>query len=987
MKKRVLALLILPWALWAQNDVVYWVPDSPTQGENVTIYYNVINGTLPDNATQVILHMGVNGWQNIQDYNMSPEGNGWWSYTYFIPQGVNILDFVFTDGQGNWDNNGGMGIDYHIPIGQPGLFTPSNPGPNDTITIHIAHSIPGNLWWGVNGWHTPLDDYWPPNTVDGSPGFSVETPLQGPDSSGFYFISIGPFNRGRQMVRQVDFVFHWSDGTWDNNDYRDYHIILDYTPRPEDPTVEFVNIADDQILSDPQPVTVRTTNSSYNELFLDGQTRMITIDSVYTIDLVTTDLSYGPHELVAFARRDNGRVMMDRRVVWKVPEITYADFPPYDELGVHDRLDGTVTFSILAPGKHFISLVGDFNNWDPEATFLNYDSTQGIWWVNIPLDAGVYEYMYNIEGVKRIGDPWATDVDWQDTYGNEDWRPENQRSVVRIGQEDFPWTDQDFQRPAMSDLIIYEVLLRDFSPEGDLQGLINRLDYLADLGINAIELMPNYEFPGASSWGYNPAFYLAPESSYGTPDDFKTLVNEAHARGIAVLMDLVFNHADAMSPYFQLYGDDYEHSPYFHAEGNEWGFPDFDHGRDGTRRLTAKVVRYWAQEYHIDGYRYDNTDGIGWSGLNDYGVSWFSYNAWQQDHDLYQIAEHFGSDVRNLIQFTKIRSHWHNIFHDQLKANLRRGSFEGAWWGDMDATERALNFAADGFSSSEACVNYLESHDEQRVIWEVQTNGLNYDQALQAAALGAEVLFTSTGIPMFYMGAEFGMDTERRIEENPLRWYYLDRPENATLYQLYRRLIEFRKQYAALRSENFQTAYKNNSQKLIVYFRTLEGAPGVVVAANFDAVDHTLNIPLPWSGTWYEFLTEDTLTSTGSELVNYTVPAASARIFASEHLWVGTAPEPRPRAFQLSPPYPNPFNNRVVLNFTLPRREQVRFQVFDLQGRMVYQSHSAEPFPAGVHRWVWEGVDQAGRAVSSGAYFIRLLTPSNQALRKVVLLK
>ncbi len=233
---------------------------------------------------------------------------------------------------------------------------------------------------------------------------------------------------------------------------------------------------------------------------------------------------------------------------------------------------------------------------------------------------------------------------------------------------------------------------------------------------------------------------------------------------MVVLVDLVFNHADGKSPYEQMYGEDYENSPYMHAESNDWGMPDFDHGKTGTRKLARATVKHWIKEYHIDGYRYDHTLGVGWDGIN-----YFANEAYLADNSVYQIAEHFDSNVGNLIALTRINSHWHDAFHDQMKANLRQGQFEGSYYGDMNTTEKGINYSADGFQDAEACVNYIESHDEQRIIFEARTNGLSLAQALQKAELAAQVLLTSSGIPMFYMGAEFGMDTERTIDYNKLR--------------------------------------------------------------------------------------------------------------------------------------------------------------------------------------------------------------------------
>ena len=985
MKKLILLNLILVACLpLAAQDVAYWEPPTITQGGSVDIYYNTIAGTLPDNASNVLIHLGWNDWTNVEDLPMTAGTDGWWSFHFDIPDEADVIDFVFQDGQGNWDNNGGQGIDWHIGVDVPGLWEPLFPGPNDTIRISVQYPEIGYLWWGVNWWSAPIDQYHPENTVVGQEGLSVDSDLIGPDTNNISYIEIGPFNSSNQIVSSVDFVFHFEDGTWDNNNGGDYHIPMSFDPGPLDPTVNIINIEEGAILDDDQLIQIESQDANYVEVKLDGATRHISGGGNFEFTTKTEDLSYGTHQLTAFARRDNQRVMADIKLVWNIPDVVEESIPPWYNLGVHDQLDGTVSFSILAPGKKFISLVGEFNEWDPVAGLMKYDPAQGIFWLNFPLGPGEYEYLYIIDGDKVVGDPLATDVNWTDMFGNEHWASENQRSVASIGQDDFPWTDDEWVKPNMKDLIIYEMLLRDFTDSGDLAGLMSKMDYLEDLGVNAIELMPPTEFPGETSWGYNPAFFMAFESSYGTPDDFREFVDEAHARGMAVLIDLVFNHADGSSPYQQMYGNDYENSPYMHAEGNEWGFPDFDHSRTGTRVLASQTVRHWINEYHVDGYRYDHTPGVGWD-----GISYFANEAYMADNTAYQIAEHFDSNVWSLISATRINSHWHDAFHDQMKANLRQGQFEGSTYGDMNRTEQGINFSADGFSDAETCVNYIESHDEQRIIFEAQTNGLSYETALQKAELAAQTLFTSSGIPMFYMGAEFGMDTERTIDYNLLRWHYLEDPDRAQIHQNYKNMIWLRNNYPAFRSNNINTVHKSNTQKSIVFQRTMDGEAGALVAINFSTSDQTMDLEFPWAGTWYEYTQDDTVEIETNWFGSYSLPASSARIFTSERLWVGIDNQAKiPLEIALHPAYPNPFNPSTTLRFDLPNPTLASLKIYDVRGREVW-SHSEGPaqIGAGSYELVWNGVNDANQPVATGLYFVELRTSGFHQVQKLMLVK
>ncbi|MCF7824168.1 MAG: T9SS type A sorting domain-containing protein [Candidatus Marinimicrobia bacterium] len=984
---------ILALSAFGQYDanILYWEPAQPFQGDTVNIYYNLINGSLPNDVNPVQLHLGHNTWTGaVNQYTMTQLNDGWWMYHHNIPEDAEVIDFVFRNVAGTlWDNNGGN--DYHIPVAIPGMWTPMNPGPNDTIRIRKENTVATNMWWGVNSWHEPLVAYQPPNTIVGDAGQSVESTMNGPDLNGEYWVDIGPFNQSSQVVSAVDFVFNWNNRqTWDNNSGGDYHFPISFVSGPDDPSVAITNIVDEQALEADQLIQVSVENAYYVELLLDGHTKNITGGTNFDYTLNTSALDPGRHQLVAFAKRDNQRVMMDVKTVWKTPDIVEESLPVGDYLGVHDRGDGTVTFAILAPGKAFVSLVGDFNEWDESAGLMKLDPAKDIFWLNVPLATGSYEYMYVLNGEKYVGDPFATDVNWTDESGNESGLAQNQKAIVHIGEEDYAWTDDGFVKPPMKDLIIYETLIRDFSATKNLAGLTAKLDYLEDLGINAIELLPPTEFPGASSWGYNPAFFMALESTYGSPDDMKNFVNEAHKRGIAVLVDLVFNHADGSSPYEQMYGSDYTNSPYMHAESNAWGFPDFDHGRLGTQELTKRTVQHWINVYHVDGYRYDHTPGIGWRGTAEFGVSYFSNAAHNANNGTYQIAEHFWDDIWELIDNTAIDSHWHDAFHDQMKANLRQGSFEGSSYGDMAKTQRGIDFGADGFSDAEACVNYLESHDEQRVIWEAQTNSaISYEQALKKAELAAEVLFTSAGIPMLYMGAEVGMDTERTLDFNPVRWFYLEDPNLAKLHQKYKDLIWLRKRYAALRSNNIDVVYKSNTSKVIVHHRTLAGEASVLVAANFNSSNQTVNLQFPEAGIWYEYLTGETLDLASNIQDSYTIPASTTRIFVNEKHWLDVdRNESLPREYALHGAFPNPFNPTTTLRFDLPQASVVSLTVYDVLGREVWSGpEGLTNYQAGSYEIMWNGTNNDNRALPSGVYLLELRADDFRQVQKLMLLK
>jgi len=356
--------------------------------------------------------------------------------------------------------------------------------------------------------------------------------------------------------------------------------------------------------------------------------------------------------------------------------------------------------------------------------------------------------------------------------------------------------------------------------------------------------------------------------------------------------------------------------------------------------------------------------------------------------DVYQIAEHFSSfdDIYNLLLVTKINSHWHDIFHDQMKANLREGSFEGANYGNLPATAQGISYAYHGFASPRNIINYTESHDEQRVIWEAQTNAtIDYDLAVQKSRLGGTVLLTATGVPMLFHGQEFGMDTERTLDANPLQWSRLDSPVGQSLYQHYQRLLWLRNEYPALRGENC-TFFFSTPNRTIVYTRWDE-SDTVLVVANFSRNDQTVEIPFPHQGLWFEFVEDDTLFVTGDQQV-LTIPGSQAWVFFDHKRWLRTDPgeESLPWEIALGQNYPNPFNATTTFRYTLPRAVWVNLEVYDLQGRLVRRLISKRQLP-GNYVVQWNGANDAGEKVSSGVYFYRLRTPSQMFNRKCILLR
>lgn len=516
------------------------------------------------------------------------------------------------------------------------------------------------------------------------------------------------------------------------------------------------------------------------------------------------------------------------------------------EMGSNIGEENQVTFALHAPGKKSVSVIGSFNDWNPDAVPMTADA-DGTWSATIKLEPGTYYYQYLIDGEMPLADPYSKDVLWQDGEGNETWRPERCFSVIEVGAEPFVWTATNYVRPSLENLVVYEFHLEDFlGGAGGFTGMIERLDYIKDLGFTAIGPMPFTEFTGAKSWGYNPSFHFAPETAYGTPDELKQLIDAAHQRGLAVVMDFVLNHMDQNSALYKLYGDDYDGSPFFHKfEGENWGFPDLDQPHRAVRRYTADVIQHWFSEYRIDGIRYDATRFTGWSGYNDWGASWFAFIGRRTDLTSFQIAEHMPSDPE-LINQTDMDTTWHDYFRWRLRDMIEHG------YVDRNEIENLINPLRIGFTNGLQRMAYVESHDEERVMYELKQRGFAAPERERRCILASALTLTAPGTVMMYSGQEFGEFTKKVVGENPLQWSLLESPSGKVIFDATRKLVRLRTSHPALQRGDVTFLHQGQPDGMTAYRRDA-GDASVLVCANFGRGANTMDIP--FNGTWSNLFT------------------------------------------------------------------------------------------------------------------------------------
>ena len=600
-----------------------------------------------------------------------------------------------------------------------------------------------------------------------------------------------------------------------------------------------------------------------------------------------------------------------------------ADPPVATVDGINYLSDTSVLLRLYAPGKESIFVIGDFNDWEVLPEYLMQQSVDGnTFWLQIEgLTPGeTYGFQYLVDGLLKIADPYTELVLDE---GNDPFIPAStfpdippypsgktsgNVSVLQPGRPEFDWQyDDTFTPPEKGDLVIYELLLRDFLAAHDYNTLIDTLDYLDRLGVNAIEFMPISEFEGNLSWGYNPSFHLALDKYYGNPESFKRFVDEAHRRGIAVILDVVYNHAFSQSPLAQLYWDATNFRP---SEDNPWlnvearhpfnvGY-DFDHESEATRRFVDRALEYWIETYHVDGYRFDLSKGFTQRNSgNDVGF-WSSYDAsrieilkhysdvvWGVNPDAYVIMEHFGGgqEEREMSDYGMML--WGNMNFQYNEASMGYESdLTGTYFGDRGWTQPNL-------------ISFMESHDEERLMYKNLSFGnssgdynvQDLTTALQRQELVSAFYYTIPGPKMLWQFGELGYDfpinycpngtinESCRVDNKPIRWDYWEDPQRIRLYEITRELISLKKQYAVFSTTDVSFRLNSRDKRIQLSHPEMD----VTVLGNFNVVASTINPSFQQTGWWYEYFSGDSLFV---ENVNFSLPMEPGeyRLYSTQKL-------------------------------------------------------------------------------------------------------
>jgi glycosidase len=705
-----------------------------------------------------------------------------------------------------------------------------------------------------------------------------------PSVQQFYAVPTG------EKIQKIAFVFRNEDGSKTGKtttggdifvDIFQSGVVVDITSPEGNPAIFK---ATEQI-----PVKIQTNNATTTLLYVDN----ILIKS-FTEKLITHTLNAypsGTHWIKAIAT-DGTKSVSDSVSFFVIQNVETADLPSTQlQDGINYIDDKTVTLVLFAPNKKNVFVLSELSKWQVDNQYMMKQTTDGKrYWITLnnltPQKEYIFQYL--VDGQIRTADPYTDKISdpWNDKYiistiypgliAYPDGKTTEIASIFQTGQKAYSWLTTNFVAPNTTDLVIYELHIRDFISTRQIKTVMDSLNYLQKLGINAIELMPINEFEGNDSWGYNPAFYFAPDKAYGTKDDYKKFIDECHKRGIAVIIDMVLNHSYDQSPFVRLYasgnyGPPTAENPWYNVSCPHdpycWG-SDFNHESTETQTLVDRINKYWLTEYKVDGYRFDFTKGF----TNKKSDGW-AYDAarikilkrmateiWKTNSKAYVIFEHLSDNVeeKELSDFGIML--WGNMNGKYNEATMG--------WNETDKSDMSYaSYSTRGWTKP-TLISYMESHDEERLVFKnlkygniaADYNIKSLPVAVERIELAANFFFTIPGPKMVWQFGELGydisIDSNGRVGAKPVKWDYVKDATRYNLYQVFSALINLKKSTPIFRTSDITLNTKGIYKTMLLRSVDVD----LIAIGNFDIKKGDIPVEFSKTGDWFEYYTGEKLT-------------------------------------------------------------------------------------------------------------------------------
>ena len=555
----------------------------------------------------------------------------------------------------------------------------------------------------------------------------------------------------------------------------------------------------------------------------------------------------------------------------------------------------------------FCNLLWDDNWWGYEGKEkmpLQYDDESGCWWITLTgLDPDrQYKFQYQLgygDNVTvttfdpyteilydRSNDEWISSSTYPglaEEYGDtHSGRDNGFVSAFKINKDIYDWKIADYDIPDKNDMVIYELLVRDFTDnskgEGSIRAALGQLEYLKTLGVTAVELMPVQEFDGNDSWGYGSHAYFAMDKAYGTRNDYKEFIDACHRNGMAVLLDVAYNHATGVHPYAALYWDSTSNktasnNPWFNVDApHQWSvYHDWNHSNPMVREHVKRSLTYLMTEYKIDGFRFDLTKGFtqnsGTEGSYDQSrvdiLKEYNAHILSVDEDAVMICEHFCDDENWELGTAGIKV-WRNMNHPYCKA-MKRDMSQADFTGTTNTFDGSSGMMGD-WQHFGQYVGYQESHDEQRTNfegqWDYSGNSIPFATRMERAKLNAAFFLLSPGPKMIWQFGEIGYDISiedngGRVNKKPCKTAeYMKVPERKALYDTYAMLLKFRKDNPRFfdYDVNFRWYVGGYEQTGRYMFARSGEGKHFALFGNFGSGSQTISVQLPEGvSEWYQY--------------------------------------------------------------------------------------------------------------------------------------
>jgi hypothetical protein len=698
------------------------------------------------------------------------------------------------------------------------------------------------------------------------------------------------------------------------------------------------------------------------------------------------------------------------------PTVTNQAMPAGLVDGINYGADHTrVNLVLNAPFKDYVYVAGNFNNWGPTSQHLmRKDPATGKYWLEITgLTPGTwYAFQYWVgdetarpatsPALVKTADPFSTLVlsPYDDpeivqlgvypglpVYNTIAPGQNFEVSVIQTGTNTFRsynWNVTNFQKPSIKDLVVHEVLVRDFDAQRTYQNLINRFDYFKNSNINAIQLMPVMEFEGNLSWGYNTSYHMAMDKRYGPPAKLKEFIDLCHQNGIAVILDIALNHVFGRSPLERMwmldsnndgFGNASAENPYCNTTAmHSYSVgTDLNHFREPdnlTNTYVIRTIKHWIEEYKIDGYRWDLTKGFTnqcnpiqhpYGSANEFctngyrsdrvaKLKWYADKQWEADNTSYVIFEHLGSDGSR---------------QEELEwSGYRLGEGKGImfWNKQTDNYANLIKGNANGinnvtiFGDNNRGMGYAESHDEEHVIFKAvneagQTQGNLNKALLRLSAQGAMHLLVPNPKMIWQFGA-LGWDSsifmcsngtnnfpndavpgDCKLDAKPMyAWTqnWMGIPARRTVYDNWARFNDLRIRNNVFEFGQFSINMVDGGRKprLDVWSSTSpqSNLSYVIVLTNFSDNQYDVSGGFPYTGTWVNLMDNSTF-NVSSTTQNVSIEPGGFRVFGNQQPLLSTD---NLNALGDVILYPNPSTGEFFVNLALNEVE-----LYNMKGQLV----------------------------------------------------